>query len=298
MITKLSNKLTLLTQSSKLLIVGTLEEKLLESVKKYFKTVELFEDIEASKEILNSTLYDQFHVIIFSFDKEGFDSFTKNSIEFSSKGVYILQKDIFEEFTPFINDIHALLIDPNEDQLLDKIYGAVSILETNNLIKTKEKVVKKYKNDAINDDIDTFLDQYSGNIMFINDDLNESLEKLKDLEISKEIFLNISTNMLQLSHIFKENESLKNLSYLLEEFSQFLESIDLESIEPSRYSSFDYLTNIVEDLTFYIDELFVYRLFKDVAIFEDSMENNIGYFESQLFGLKDDDEEDENLEFF
>ncbi len=296
MITKLSNKLTLLTQNSKLLIVGSLEERLLEGVKKYFKTVELFEDIEASKDILNTTLYDQFEVVLFSFDKKSFESFIKNNIEFSQKGIYIITDEIYPQFHPYINDIYSLLIGPGEEQLQERIYGAVSILETNNLIKTKEKVVNKYKNDAINDDIDTFLDQYSGNIMFINDDLNETLERLKDLEISKEIFSNISSNLLQLSRIFHENENLKKLSYLLEEFSQFLDSIELESIEPSRFSSFDYLTNIIEDLTLYIDELFVYRLFKDVAVFEDSMENNIGYFESQLFGLKED--EDENLEFF
>ncbi len=296
MITKLSNKLTLLTQNSKLLIVGSLEERLLEGVKKYFKTVELFEEIEASKDILNTTLYDQFEVVLFSFDKKSFESFRENNIEFSPKGIYIVTDEIYPQFHSFINDIYSILIDPTEDQLQERIYGAVSILETNNLIKTKEKVVNKYKNDAINDDIDTFLDQYSGNIMFINDDLNETLERLKDLEISKEIFSNISNNLLQLSRIFQENENLKKLSYLLEEFSQFLDSIELESIEPSRFASFDYLTNIIEDLTLYIDELFVYRLFKDVAIFEDSMENNIGYFESQLFGIKED--EDENLEFF
>ena len=45
--------------------------------------------------------------------------------------------------------------------------------------------------------------------MFINDDLNENLERLKDLELSKEIFKNISNNMVQLSNILKQNESLE-----------------------------------------------------------------------------------------
>lgn len=295
MIKNLSTKINILTVKSKLLIIGYVDNKLLESLSSQFKTVEFLEDIQNSRDIINNTLYDQFDAIVFSFDKKLYGEFKNNGLKILNKAVYIVSEDLYLDFKDHINDIFALLVNPNEDRLLEKIYFLLCEKETANILKTKEKIENKYKNDAVNEDIDIFLDQYSGNIMFINDDLNESLERLNDLEISKELFKNISLSLINLSDIFKENSKLQNTSILLREFSSFLDNISLEDIDPSRFDAFDYLTNIIEDLTLYIDELFVYRLFKDVAIFEDSMQNNISYFETKLLGIED---EDENLEFF
>ena len=72
--------------------------------------------------------------------------------------------------------------------------------------------------------------------------------------------------------------------------------LDLSSISAENYDAFDYLTTIVEDITIYLDELFVYKLFKDVHVFEDSLENNIKYFEDSLCNKVEED--DDNLEFF
>lgn len=203
---------------------------------------------------------------------------------------------MYIDFKKYINISFATLLSPiDEDTLLYKIYARLAIIETNGFLKTKEKVLNKYKNDSINNEIDTFLDQYSGSIMFINDDLNDSLKRLKDLEISKEVFSDISANLVELSNIFAQNKKLDQLSTLFLEFSQFLNSLDFESIEPSRFEAFDYLTTIVEETTLYIDELFVYRLFKDVSVFEYSIANNIEYFESKLFG--NDEKNEDNLSF-
>ncbi len=146
--------------------------------------------------------------------------------------------------------------------------------------------------------IDEFLDKYSGSIMFINDDLNENLEKLKDLDISKETFKSISINLTQLSLVFQKDKKLEHISELFLEFGQFLEHLDFEMIEPANYSAFDLLTTIVEDLRMYINDMFVSKVLKDVYIFEDSMQNNINYFEAKLFGFEIDEDKDEDLEFF
>ncbi len=146
--------------------------------------------------------------------------------------------------------------------------------------------------------IDEFLDKYSGSIMFINDDLNENLEKLKDLDISKETFKSLSTNLTQLALVFQKDKKLEHISELFLEFGQFLEHLDFEMIEPANYSAFDLLTTIIEDLRMYINNMFVSKILKDVYIFEDSMQNNINYFEAKLFGFEIDEDDDEDLEFF
>ena len=122
--------------------------------------------------------------------------------------------------------------------------------------------------------------------MFLNEDLNDNCDRLKDLEISEELFADISTNILKLNNILKHNKSFNKLSLTFDQLSDFLTTLDLESIRPENYSAFDYLTTIVEDITIYLDELFVYKLFKDVHVFEDSLENNIKFFEDSLKLIK------------
>lgn len=298
MISKISNKINLLSQSSKILIVGKTDDISNDIVNKYFTHKEYLDLNENTLNILSENFYEQFNIILFSLDKEEFDIFNKNSIKIPKNSLFIINDELYLDFKIYLNRVSALLIKPvKEDELSSKIYSLLSTNEADKLLKTKEKVINKYKNEDINDDIDTFLDKYSGEIMFINEELNDNLGSLQDLDMSKEVFSNISLSLVKLSNVMKKNSNLLHLSTLFSEFSQFLDALELEKVEPSRYSAFDYLTNIIEDLTIYIDELFVYRLFKDVKVFEDSMSNNINYFESQLFGLDEKDESD-NLEFF
>lgn len=298
MITKISNKLKLISSSSKLLVIGTLREEVDEILNKYFIQKEYINLNENSLKMFNNTYYEQFNIIIFSFNKNDFDLYRQNFTNFPNNSICIIDEPTYIDFKPYLNSSFSTLINPFvEDILLEKVFALLSVFEMENILKTKEKVVSRFKNDNTNNEIDEFLDKYSGEIMFINDDLNDSLERLKDLEITKEIFSKVSATLINLSNIMMKNKNLLHLSTLFSEFSQFLDSLVLEEIEPSRYCTFDYLTKIIEDLTIYIDELFVYRLFKDVKVFEDSMSNNIDYLEAQLLGLSEFDESD-NLEFF
>lgn len=296
MLVNLANKITLLSPDAKALVLGKVEDDLKKITEKNFRTLEFFDITKESLDILNSNLYEQFDVVIVSLDKKRFE-LLKQSAGFYENFIYILDDNIYEEFKAYVNSAYSILLKPyDEDVLLFKIFGLLAISETDTLLKTKEKIISRYKGDSVNSEIDLFLDQYSGSIMFINDDLNEGLERLKDLEVSKEVFSKVSVNLMQLSNIFLKNKNLNQLSTLFKEFSQFLDALDFEAIEPSRFEAFDYLTTIIDDTILYIDELFIYRLFKDVKVFQDSMENNIGFFEAKLLGK--DQSNDDNLEFF
>lgn len=297
MITKISNKISLLSASSKLLVIGKLDNSLLGVIDKYFDYKEYMDLNQDTLNILNESFFELFDIIIFSFGEKEFQDFNKEFNEIPKKSICIISDEIYLDFKKYLNSVNSILLNPvKEEYFLEKIYMILSVNETEKTLKTKEKVINKYKNENINDDIDIFLDKYSGEIMFINENLNENLESLNNLDMSKEVFSNISLHLIELSNVMKRNINLVHLTDLFLEFSKFLDSIEVENIEPSRYNAFDYLTNIVEDLTLYIDELFIYRLFKDVKIFEDSMSNNISYFEAQLYGI--DNKENDNLEFF
>jgi len=298
MITKISNKISLLSTSSKILVIGSLENNLTLTIDKYFEHKEYLTFNLNTLNILNESLFEQFDIVIFSFGKEEFEILNKSSIKIPKNSICIICDDIYLDFKVYINEINSILLNPvEEDSLLDKIYSILSFNELENLLKTKKKVINKYKSEHINEDIDIFLDKYSGEIMFINEDLTVDLEALKNLDMSKEVFSNISASLIKLANVMRKNINLDHLGTLFFEFSQFLDAIEIDKIEPSKYSAFDYLSHIIEDLTLYIDELFVYRLFKDVKVFEDSMSNNISYFEAELYGLEIDSNSD-NLEFF
>jgi hypothetical protein len=297
MTTKFSNRITSLTSDSKILIIGTLPQELNEAIDKYFLYKEYIELNENSCEILNQNFYQNFDFIIFSFSQKGFDIFTKSIQQFPKNAMVLIENSLYNDINQYINTISVLATLPiSEELFFYKIYNILCINETNKLLKSKEKISNKYKDDKTNNNINEFLDKYSGSIMFLNDDLHEDFKRLKDLDISSELFNNISSNILKLTHILNHNTNLNNLSDILMKFSIFLSSMDLKSISPQNYNAFDYLTTIVEDITIYLDELFVYKLFKDAKVFEDSLENNIQYFEDSL--LKQESDEVENLEFF
>jgi len=298
MLTKISNKINMLTKESRVLILGTLEDYLHDSINKYFIHKDYFDLNKDSLNILNESFFEQFDIIIFSFNKENFNLFQKELKKIPEKSICLICDDIYLDFKSYLNSSFAVLLKPvSEESFLNKIYSLLSTYELEKHLKTKERIINKYKDETINDKIDDFLDKYSDEIIFINNDLNENLERLKDLDMSKEVFSDISISLIKLTKVIQKNKNLSHLSILFTEFSQFLDSLEIEKVEPSRYNAFDYLTTIIEDLILYIDELFIYRLFKDVTLFEDSMSNNIKYFEAQLLGLNVNEEKD-NLEFF
>lgn len=297
MVTKFLNKITLISQNTNILILGTLTDELTNTIDKYFHRKECIEFNEETIEILNDNLYSQYDLIVFSFTRESFEMFSKSISAFPKNSVVVVESKIYCDLEKYINTITSLVILPiNEESFGEKLYNVLSINETNKLLKSKEKIINKYKDDETNTNINEFLDKYHGSIMFLNDDLNENCNRLKDLEVSEELFKEISTNVLKLNGILKYNKSFTKLSATFEQLSDFLTQLDLSSISAENYSAFDYLTTIVEDITIYLDELFVYKLFKDVHVFEDSLENNIKYFEDSLCNKIEED--DDNLEFF
>ena len=291
MITKLSNKINILNSNLKVLIVGKIQKDIDEILSKYFSTKEYLEITSGSMDILNDSLYEQFDLIIFIPENEAYENIPSNAI-------VILNNINYKSFQNYINKIYSVVIYPiDELDFANKIYGALSILETNSIIQEKEKSIYKYKQTTVNHNMEEFFDQNSGTMMFINDDLSVTLEKLKELEFSKDIFNSISINFTKLANIFSSQSDLIDISVVFSEFAQFLQNLDLESIEPSRYGAFDFLTNIIEDLTLFIDELFIYKIIQDTKLFTDSLQSNIIYFKAKLSGDEKNDADD-NLEFF
>jgi len=297
MISNSFSSISSLTRSSNILIIGSVPKVLNTVIETYFLEKEYIAFNDESIDILNENLYNSFDIILFFLNKEKFEILQDTSTYFPQHSMFIMEDELFKSLSSCINTITSLAVLPiSEELFINKIFNVLSIKETSKILKSKEKILNKHKQYEVTNDINEFLDKYNGNIMFLNDDLNENFKRLKDLEISSELFNEIASNILKLGNIFKQNKFFSNWSNIVIDFGNFLTNLDLETIEPSSYTAFDYLTTIVEDITIYLDELCIYRLFKDVRLFEDSLANNITFFEDCLVAKLD--ENNDNLEFF
>ena len=73
--------------------------------------------------------------------------------------------------------------------------------------------------------------------------------------------------------------------------------LNIETIEIENLEGFEYLSRIIEDISTYLFEYFVSRVFVDVYLFEDSLKNSIQFMKDRL-RTKDTSNDASELSFF
>lgn len=144
--------------------------------------------------------------------------------------------------------------------------------------------------------LDKFFDTYEGSSLFISDDLLEIVKDLDAGNISAPFFSNIAYQLDEVANVFSKTQQTKIVVPIFENLAKYLREIDLESIEPQNLEGFSYLSNILSDTSLYLMEMFVDRIFRDVYLFQDSMQSNIEFMENKLNGKEDENEGE--LDFF
>ena len=99
-----------------------------------------------------------------------------------------------------------------------------------------------------------------------------------------------------MANIFSKSEQTSSVTPIYKELATYLRELDLESINPENIKGFSYLSAILQDVSIYLMDMFVDRIFKDVYIFEHSLENNIDFLKNELRGSGEEDAGE--LEFF
>ena len=181
------------------------------------------------------------------------------------------------------------------EELKDKIFKILSIYYTVKSISRRDVNIVSGSSE-ITTNLDEFFDMYEGSSLFIVDELMEMNQALHSGELSSELINNISDKILEIANIFNYNDDIKGVSHIFNDFAQYLKNLDLENIKPSSFHAFDYLAAIIDDTNTSLMDMFVDRLFKDVYIFEHSLENNIQFMKNALTPTSQIDESE--LEFF
>jgi len=148
----------------------------------------------------------------------------------------------------------------------------------------------------VNDKLDEFFDTYEGQLIFIVDELVEYNDRLKAGELSNEMLKDVASRVQTLADIFSKEEQISDAVDVFNDFSKYLNKLDLSQIDSSLLHAFDYLCALIDDINTYMMEMFVDRVFRDVYVFQHSFENNLLFMKDAI--SLDDISNDGDLEFF
>jgi hypothetical protein len=121
-----------------------------------------------------------------------------------------------------------------------------------------------------------FLDTYEGEVLFLSQDLEEIVQNMQNRNFTPEIFKLLEQKLNDVSDVFLSSTYTQHVSPIFKEFAKFISTIECE-----KFIKFDdaieYLCEIVSDVNTYINFYFVDRIFSDVYLFQDSLQNSIEF---------------------
>jgi hypothetical protein len=240
---------------------------------------------EVITHIIHNNLIDEMNLIVINNETD-----EEIKQELITPKTIIISKNI----NPLFNKALTILPPYEKYDFYLKICMILSLEKFTTLFQKKDNILSHKIDDKT---FDTFLDDYSGSIIFENDELEIIISKLKKFELNQTLIQELSKNLSHIAYIYSKHNSIKSVSYVFQNLSKFLDELQLEELPPTSFEFFDYLTNILEDIYTYNNELFVFKIFKDTYIFEHSLQNNIEYFKSSLLNKNITSDEDD-LEFF
>ncbi len=293
--------LQFLASEYNILYVGKDSQEIYDETSEYF--------LSASKVDINAEILEKINTIL-----------TKrhiNVVVFDAKDNNPLIADFFRAINSFNEEIMTLLLfEPKEykklfdivpfvdinisypiekERFQKKLFTLLSRSYALNSIGRREIILKQ---EGVNEDsIDKFFDTYEGSAMFVADDLMDIVKNLNDGNLSHQFFVNIADKLDEVASIFSKAEQTQSVTPIYEELASYLRSMNFEEIEPQNLSAFNYLSEILSDVSIYLMDMFVDRIFKDVYIFKDSLDSNMQFMKSRLEG-KSEDEDESELEFF
>ena len=294
------NYLQFLAADYNVLYIGQDNEKLFKEISEYFKTSS---KVDVNNEILDkiTSILSKRHINLAIIDVEDNNElaigFHKALKAFNAELPVMLMfnpkeyKKLFE-LVPLVDATVSYPVDrklfyKRLFTLLSAPYAMSSI--------GRRKIVLKQEN-VKEESIEKFFDTYEGSSLFVSDDLVEMVNSLNAGNISHDFFSNIADTLDKVANIFSKAEETKSVTPIYAELAQYLRELDLAQIEPSNLKGFTYLSAILSDVSVYLLDMFVDRIFKDVYIFEHSLESNIGFMKNTLQGSEDEDAGE--LDFF
>ncbi len=296
-----SKYLQFLATEYNILYIGKGSKEIYDETSSYFMTSSKIDINEEMLEKINSVLTKR-HINIVVIDVKNNNKtavdFYKKIRAFDEEIPIILMfnpkeyKKLFG-IVPFVDATVSYPID--KDIFHKRLFTILSCSYTINSIGRRE-IVLKQDNVTEEESIDKFFDIYEGSALFIADDLMDIVNALNAGNLTHQFLINIAQQIDKIAEIFSKAKQTESVTPIYEDLASCLRKLDLETIKPQNLNGFTYLSEILTDVSVYLMDMFVDRIFKDVQVFEHSLENNIEFMKSTLKSKKDKDSSE--LEFF
>jgi hypothetical protein len=286
------NYLQFLAADYNVLYIGKDRDKYFDEIASYFMTSSR---IDVNEEILGkiTSILTKRHINLVIIDVE-------NNDELAS-GFFEAVKDFNEEL------LVMLMFNPKEYKKLFEVVPLVDTAVTYPIVKKvfykrlftilsapyamnsigRRKIVLKQEN-VKEESMEQFFDTYEGSSLFVSDDLVDMVNSLNAGNISHDFFANIADNIDKVADIFSKTEETEHVTIIYEKLAQYLRELDLNEVKPENLKGFSYLSAIISDVSVYLLDMFVDRIFKDVYVFEHSLQSNIEFMKDTLEGKNKD----------
>lgn len=281
------------------LYVGREQQKIFNETEDFFMSVsyvDVNEDILAKLEAILMKRHIDIVVMDAVDNNPLISEFYKKAYNFNNKILFMLlfEPKGCEKLLEIIPRVDTLLAYPlDQKSYYKKLFTLLSHPYTIDSINRRAIVLQN--SDRSEDNNEVFFQNYKGSALFLSDDLMEIIKNLEDGNLSADFLNNIAIKIDQIADIFSNTETTSKVTPIFKDFAHYLRSIKLENIEPQNLEGFSYLSNILHDISVYLMDMFVDRIFKDVHVFEDSLKNNINFMKYRLEGREEDGSQ---MEFF
>ena len=125
----------------------------------------------------------------------------------------------------------------------------------------------------------------------LNEEFNEEIEKIYLNDISSSTIMAIANILKKIHDIFYYTEELFNLAKVLLSLSTFLQDLDLDSLSEDKKNKLKILEFIYDDISRFIETVFVYEDTLDVYYLEDSLKSSIEQLSMNLLNEKIEEED-------
>ncbi|MDQ7067008.1 MAG: hypothetical protein Q9M40_02810 [Sulfurimonas sp.] len=295
-----SNYVQFLASSHNILYIGRESEKIYDETSIFFSSASKIDMTKEMLEKINAVLLKR-HITIAIIDATANDALVQEyytAIENFKEDVLTIllyeprnYKKVFE-IVPKADSVVTYPIDKNIFH--KKLFTLLSRPYTINSIG-RRNIVMKHTHEE--ESIDKFLDSYEASALFVADELVLMVDELDAGNLTHNFFVNIADELDAVAHIFSKTPHTKSVAPIYTQLAIYLKGLELESVEPANLHGFNYLSEILSDISVYLISMFLDRVFKNVAIFKDSLQSNIDFMQHTLSGVDETDDGSE-LDFF
>lgn len=172
----------------------------------------------------------------------------------------------------------------------------LNVSELNKVIQhdrvSASNFVESIQNDAY---VWTVMESQIEELIILEEELHIEIEKLYLNKISSNLILNVASILRKIYSIFSFLEELSKLGKVLLNLAIFLESLDVNNLNAEKRNKLKILEFIYDDVSRFIETVFVYKDSLDISYLEDSLNSSV---EQLKMSILDEKIEEDELELF